>query len=366
MSQSKRDHFVCPGCQTKYAWKLDLSGRRVKCRKCSSRIRIPNEPNVPAVMLSDESVSGATGINPALPTDKKSVKDSIAAGEDDTYDLNLDADDNGLAEPEAKPITHGDKCPNCNAKVNPSAVVCLNCGYNFREGKRMATQVVEGEAEGADSAGDNGGAKGGGGLGASGDQYRDTMASAEMSRLRGQELEAAQMERQHKIDEVYVPLGMLGGAFILALINILLLAPNSYYYQNVTIGSTAVHSSLIALIEMAFYLVIQLPATFFAILIVTAIFSTGFGPILTALYKLASLVCLTLTVNFALYLVIDIVTEGFGGIGFMLRQAFMFFVFYVATIKLFDIEAIEAMVLYLITNFLPIVFAIFLIMLLTR
>ena len=35
-----------------------------------------------------------------------------------------------------------DRCPNCGSTMKPDAVICVNCGFNRAEGKKLDTQVV--------------------------------------------------------------------------------------------------------------------------------------------------------------------------------------------------------------------------------
>lgn len=40
------------------------------------------------------------------------------------------------------------KCPSCKSPLPASAVLCVNCGYNLKTGKKLAAVVVEVEEDG--------------------------------------------------------------------------------------------------------------------------------------------------------------------------------------------------------------------------
>ncbi|MFK7789904.1 MAG: hypothetical protein AB8C95_10495 [Phycisphaeraceae bacterium] len=118
MSESKQ-RVTCPGCDKGYRWQASLIGRRVPCKQCGTEFRVPDAPGI-----------GITH-----------QPDSIA--EDGTYDLDFDAVADMPASPanHAVPATNG-KCPSCNSPVREGAMLCLNCGFNMAEGKKIEAPKV--------------------------------------------------------------------------------------------------------------------------------------------------------------------------------------------------------------------------------
>src|SRR5690606_19051166 len=102
-----------------YRWDPSLTGRTVACRKCDHRFAVPDRPGLPGVSLA-----------PAKPAAE-------------TYELDLSEAERHPGEPEpmAVPANNG-KCPSCNSPIKDTAVICLNCGFNLREGNRIQTAVL--------------------------------------------------------------------------------------------------------------------------------------------------------------------------------------------------------------------------------
>ncbi len=88
------DHIICSQCDRQFRFKPELAGKHVKC-KCGNMITIeaPRTPRTPATP-------------------------------------------DAIAHDQFKPA-----CPSCGSAVKAQAVICLNCGYNFKEGKAVTTEV---------------------------------------------------------------------------------------------------------------------------------------------------------------------------------------------------------------------------------
>ncbi len=114
-----QQRVTCPGCEKGYRWQASLIGRRVPCKQCGTEFRVPEMPGV------------GIAINP----------DPIS--EDSTYDLDLDAAADTPASPEHHAVpAKGGKCPSCNSPVREGAMLCLNCGFNMAEGKKIQAPEV--------------------------------------------------------------------------------------------------------------------------------------------------------------------------------------------------------------------------------
>lgn len=98
--------FACPGCGKQYGWKPELAGRKAKCQKCGQVLVVPASPEA------------AAAAGPAVP--------QAPAGA-------------GAVPAGAAPAQAG--CPSCKQPVAPGAVICVQCGYNFKTGQRLSTQV---------------------------------------------------------------------------------------------------------------------------------------------------------------------------------------------------------------------------------
>lgn len=90
--------FACPYCGKLYRWKPEMAGRSAKCA-CGAKLVVPAEA-------------------------PKSVAVPVA--------------------PPA-PVASQSTCPGCGAALSPGAVLCVNCGFNLKTGKKLAAVVVETE-----------------------------------------------------------------------------------------------------------------------------------------------------------------------------------------------------------------------------
>lgn len=119
MSDSKQ-RVNCPSCDKGYRWQPALVDRRVTCKQCGVEFRVPDAPGIGVLIEPD-------------PIDQT-----------DTYELDYDAKADIPASPihHAAPANNG-KCPSCNSPVREGAMLCLNCGFNMAEGKKLATPTVQ-------------------------------------------------------------------------------------------------------------------------------------------------------------------------------------------------------------------------------
>ena len=108
--------FSCDACGKQYSWKPELAGKRVKC-KCGTPIGIPaHDP----------------------------------AG-DDVGDLGDLAALSEGAPTTPGAVAGGPTCPGCGSGVDPSAVICVNCGQNLKTGTKLKTSKVAAAAGVADT-----------------------------------------------------------------------------------------------------------------------------------------------------------------------------------------------------------------------
>ncbi|MEM1354484.1 MAG: hypothetical protein AAGH88_06320 [Planctomycetota bacterium] len=301
MPEPAAQRVNCPHCNKGYRWSDKLAGRLVDCKQCGERFVVPNQPGI--------------GIAPdAAPT------------QDDTYELALDEDGRTAADPEPKAAPAvGGRCPVCNTKVPETAVICLNCGFNMKEGKRVETAVVADASE-QDTAPEN----------------PQTQQASDRARNRDDydSEVAADTARRHRWEEIIFPLIVVGVGLFFALLNALVLAPyfdrtvNTQYGMDVGFGLSA----LAYVVVFALTIVLMFPILLGGIFFMAAVLGSSFGNLFTALLKLAALVTLVVAVDDSVAIGLDIITGGFGGIGWFIRIAILVAVFYPLCSTLFDME----------------------------
>ncbi len=112
MSATESGRFNCESCGRAYGWKAELAGRNAKC-KCGAIMTVPVEPSGAA---APAQVRQATAARPA-----RAAAAAPAA----------------VATAPAPPAA----CPSCGSPVSAGAVICLSCGFNVKEGKKLTTQT---------------------------------------------------------------------------------------------------------------------------------------------------------------------------------------------------------------------------------
>ena len=132
MSETATAKFSCPSCGRQFSWKAELAGRSARC-KCGATIKVPAEP-LPT---------------PAAPARPARAAAAAPAADDGNP---LDSSDFSHAEPAPTAARGGGRaaasapaadaalrCPSCSGAMLPGAVICVNCGFNLKTGKRMST-----------------------------------------------------------------------------------------------------------------------------------------------------------------------------------------------------------------------------------
>ncbi|MBI1369651.1 MAG: zinc-ribbon domain-containing protein [Planctomycetes bacterium] len=148
MSEPK---IVCEGCGKQYAWKESLAGKKVKC-KCGHVMRIPDKPPVeddglgPLELEFADTPSHLAPPPPPPPKAKPAEPKPPAIDTDDISFMDVPAKAPEPAVPEGG-------CPSCGAPLADGAVICIQCGFNVKAGKKLGTEKGEVEVEeGAASA----------------------------------------------------------------------------------------------------------------------------------------------------------------------------------------------------------------------
>lgn len=338
MADNTTHHFDCSHCGRQYRWKPQFAGRKVTC-KCGHKFRVSDQP--PAIV---DTLEPAEQDNP-LADMLADAEQNAAEPQDDIYAL--DIPEEGQPAPAAAATADG-RCPSCNQQISPTAVICVKCGFNLKDGKKLATEVAAG-AKAAKAA-----------KAAKGDADVALPPGVSAASSVSAALSSRSDEPDHRKTEIIIPLILAGVGIALLVLNALLLADVSYYTDAALgPGMSEMTARLVVLLQSGVTFVIQMPFFFIGLILVAAIFSTSFGQLTSAILKLAAVALLTLAAGALVSSLLDAITGGFGGIGWMISVSIEFGVFFAACAKLLDMDVMEALVLYLLVMMLPMFAAVF-------
>ena len=121
-------------CGQSFNAKDELAGKAVKCPKCQQPLRIP--------------AASASASAPAKSAQKGAAKSPAAAS--DPFGGGSLFDEVGLKQHAAGTMP----CPGCGKPLAQNVIVCIECGYNMKLGRRMTTAKTGG---GGDDHGGHGG-----------------------------------------------------------------------------------------------------------------------------------------------------------------------------------------------------------------
>ena len=113
-------------CGQSFNAKDELAGKAVKCPKCQQPLRIP----------------ASSAAKPAAKSPAAAPKSPAAAASDPFGAGNL-FDEVGLKQHAAGTMP----CPGCGKPLAKDVIVCVECGYNMKLGRRMTTSRVGGGDE---------------------------------------------------------------------------------------------------------------------------------------------------------------------------------------------------------------------------
>jgi hypothetical protein len=124
MSEATGPKFACAACGREFRWKPELAGKKAKC-KCGATVEVPRQaPREPEPVPADDDVIDMSDM-PEPVTPRPYRAGGGAGGGTGT----------SLPPPALPPQQVA--CPVCSTPAPPTAVLCTNCGYNFRTGVRM-------------------------------------------------------------------------------------------------------------------------------------------------------------------------------------------------------------------------------------
>jgi hypothetical protein len=118
MSSSDGPRFSCPSCGKSFRWKPEFAGRSAKCA-CGAKLVVPSEAPSP---------SGAADIPLAPESKPPALTQRVATSSSPPADVES-------------------KCPSCSAALASGAILCVNCGFNLKTGKKLSAVVVETDGE---------------------------------------------------------------------------------------------------------------------------------------------------------------------------------------------------------------------------
>ena len=291
------ERVTCPHCGKAFRWQAKLIERHVPCKACDGTFIVPYEP----------------GEGIPVPAEPK-----------EGYELDLD-------EPKEQTtgtaLTNDGKCPICNAPVRAGAVICMNCGYNLVEGKKVETAVAATPAAG------------------------DAIDKPDKAtRRQERDLEtAAETHRQYLWQEYRLPIILLCIGLAFVLINTFGLTPavNDMLTQKGYAILTNQQAMIGYIVAFAFTLVMMLPLLLGGIFFMASFLGSAFGNLFTALLKLLALTVFVVGLDDMVDLLLNLMTGGHGGIGWMVRFGIVMAAFYPICIKLFDMESYEIAIMFL-------------------
>lgn len=117
MPDQPLQRVMCPACGVGYRWRAEHVGGTVACKQCGNDFIVPDQPG-PGLMIEPAGDDGIFELADTEDEQPSSTAGGQAAGP-------------GRAG-------HAGKCPSCNSALKAHAVLCMNCGFNLREGKKMS------------------------------------------------------------------------------------------------------------------------------------------------------------------------------------------------------------------------------------
>lgn len=148
----------CPHCGKQYRWKADYAGRSVKCKDCEQVFEFPAKPTDPDTLSGLSGSHGPVGLDAADLSGSRSSaghmstiapSSEAAMATADTYEMQGSGSfDDLIQEAKNNAELSSKVCPNCRAVCDPSAMICVHCGYNYQTGVVLDVDIhAEEEAE---------------------------------------------------------------------------------------------------------------------------------------------------------------------------------------------------------------------------
>jgi len=350
MAGTEDPKIECDQCGKVYRWKPELAGKRVKCA-CGNKVDVPkqedpaDESGTYELNFDDDEPTAAAPTPPAAPPKKPEsaeAKPPKSKPKDKPQNKSKKPDKPTIEanEPPPPPDKQKGRCPSCGNTTKLGAVICLNCGYNLQTGQKVETAIKE--------AGD-------GPAGKPADVPKLTGMAAVLSRQKAdQDALRAESDKQHQFQEVYLPLILFGVGFALLMLNTWLLAYTDSFQQAWNIDSGFMARVFMTVIDLV-TIVIQLPVVLIALILTAMLFGSSYGPLITATLKMLALVVFSSAISAVTVGLILLMTGGLSVLGmeYMIALLFSATAFFGIAMTLFDMDFMEAAVLYVLTVFGP-------------
>jgi len=363
----------CLSCGKKYRWQQQHAGERLKCKACGGEIIMPYlPPDPPRETLPTSGlppVAGrAPGNAPPAPEENAALEPpaeeddepeprgsnsssqvrSIPSaaghpGDDDSTIASSDSNDYELDVADDDPVVlaaRGDtdgapgRCANCGSTLKPGAVICLNCGFNSKEGRKVTTTVGGPAVEPMEAA---------------------ALAVSPESRQLIDRLskvpdDVHTYEQDDSFTEYIAPLIMIGVGLAFILLDSFLVFDAN---RHAGTFNTNVSPRIVVLIKHSIEVVVQVPFLFGGIYVIGMLFGTSFASFWSAVLKFLGVAIFLTGFGGMLDSIMDRVTEGSAMAGFMVTNSVNFAAFWGICSWLFELDAVEVMILYAVSIFVP-------------
>lgn len=114
------------------------AGKRAKCGGCGKVVAIPGARPAAVQAAAAPATKPASRVAPPGPKARASAGPEEGQGTSHIYDLDE------MEAPRSAPISRGRPCPGCNKPLpSPDAVLCVECGYNLKTGKKAVLEVAK-------------------------------------------------------------------------------------------------------------------------------------------------------------------------------------------------------------------------------
>ena len=168
------------------------------------------------------------------------------------------------------------------------------------------------------------------------------------------EREGMDAEQREKFETWILPLILLGMGLLLELAAAVALGPSAYEYTGyASMGLGKWQFVLAILVLDAVRIVLTVPLLFVGLLVCVGLLGSAFGTLIPAVLKLFAIAALIIACGTTIDLGLDIVTQGFGGIGFWIQIALLYGLFWGLAAWLFDMEPLEITIMFVILIFGP-------------
>lgn len=119
----------------------EMAGKSGRCPKCKGVLKVPASQGKPVAASTKGSPATANPAAPKPPSAGSTSKTSPGRAAAPAPNSNLAGlfDDVGLV------TKTGKMCPSCDSPLDPRAVLCVHCGFNLAEGKKLEGFQAKGQ-----------------------------------------------------------------------------------------------------------------------------------------------------------------------------------------------------------------------------